>query len=325
MSAESIQIRYSDQYEAFARLWMPPAVSSSSSVLPASVPPSPDSSAQNKEAAAIKEADTSKGPKGAILYLHGIQAHGGWFEASAQRLAEAGYVVLLPDRRGSGRNAQDRGHAVSAQRLLRDVAECCDELHVRTGVERVGLLGVSWGGKLAMAFYNQSPSRVASLTLIAPGLFPKVDLPVREKLRVVYSALFDPQRRFDIPLQQAELFTENPARQAFIRADALTLRQVTASFLIASRRLDGLAQRVSERTVHVPMSLFLAGQDRIIDNARTRQFIEQLRVEQLGAEQSTKAQRCIIEYPQAHHTLEFEPQPEPFFADLVAAVANAAK
>ena len=273
---ESIHVRYSDGYEAFARLWMPPS------------------------------------PCGAIVYLHGIQSHGQWFEASARRLAEAGYVVLLPDRRGSGRNQQDRGHTPSARRLLHDVSECCDELHVRTGFDRFGIVGVSWGGKQALAFHNSAPNRVAHLTLIAPGLFPKVDLTTGEKIRVGLSALVARHARFDIPLQQAELFTENPARQEFIRRDELALRQVTASFLIASRRLDALAQQARSLPAGPPLRLFLAGQDRIVDNARTRDFVRRL----------PWPDRQIIEYPHAHHTLEFEPQPEKFLDDLVVPISN---
>lgn len=272
MNCESIRIKYSDGYQAFSRLWVPTS------------------------------------PRGGVIYLHGIQSHGLWFAASAQRMAEVGYAVLLPDRRGSGRNAQDRGHTPSARRLIRDVGECCDELHVRTGFEKFHLVGVSWGGKLALAFHNSMPRRVGHLTLIAPGLFPKVDLPAWQKVRVGVSALFAKRALFDIPLQQAELFTENPVRQAFIRNDPLALRQVTASFLIASRRLDGLAQRARSIAAGPPVRLFLAGQDRIIENVRTRHFVESL----------AWPDRRIIEYPQAHHTLEFELDNERFMADLIS-------
>ena len=132
MCPELIHVRYSDGYHAFARLWLPAS------------------------------------PRGAVVYLHGIQSHGLWFERSAERLADAGFAVLLPDRRGSGRNSDDRGHTPSARRLVHDVGECCDELHVRTGLDRFHIVGVSWGGKLALAFHNQAADRVAHLTLIAP-------------------------------------------------------------------------------------------------------------------------------------------------------------
>lgn len=277
IAPQEIRLRYSDGYEAFARLWLP------------------------------------SNPRGAVLYLHGIQSHGGWFENSAQRVAEAGFAVLLPDRRGSGRNDQDRGHAPSPQRLLDDVTACCDELQARTGLNDVQLLAVSWGGKLALACCDRAPERISRITLVAPGLFPKVDLPTAQKVRVGLAALVKGRTLFDIPLQEPSLFTENPARQAFIANDPLALRQVTAGFLIASRRLDGMALHVRRRTSGPPLCLFLAGQDRIIDNDATREFVRQL--EWPG--------RRIIEYEHAHHTLEFEPQPESFFSDLVGWLGSA--
>jgi alpha-beta hydrolase superfamily lysophospholipase len=272
---ESLRIRFSDQYEAYARWWQPVR------------------------------------PRGAVLYLHGIQSHGLWFETSARRLAEAGLAVLLPDRRGSGRNDADRGHLPSAKRLLTDLSECLTEIHVRTGFTRAHLVGMSWGGKLALAFFRYLPGRVASLALVAPGLFPKVDLTVFQKIRVVWSAVTRSSTLFPIPLQAPELFTANPDRQAFIRSDSLALHNVTSGFLRASRRLDRIAHCAARAAEQCPLRLFLAEHDRIIDNHKTRDLVRGL----------NWPQRDIIEYQGAHHTLEFEPDPEPFLRDLINWIA----
>ncbi|HOJ75387.1 MAG TPA: alpha/beta fold hydrolase [Phycisphaerae bacterium] len=270
VDVQEIQLTYSDGYEAFARLWQPASV------------------------------------RGAVLYLHGIQSHGAWFLASAQRLADAGFAVLMPDRRGSGRNPQDRGHAPSAERLLADLDECADELRGRTGCERLHIVAVSWGGKLALAFADRRPERVASIALVAPGLFPAVDIPTSQKVRVGLSALVGGRALFDIPLEDPALFTAQPDWQEFIRTDELTLRKVSSQFLITSRRLDALAQRVAARRTGPPLCLFLAGQDRIINNHATREFVRKL----------SWPERRIIEYEHAHHTLEFEPDPGAYFDDL---------
>lgn len=272
-----ITLRFSDGYAAFARLWI------------------------------------AARPRGCVLYLHGIQSHGGWFESSAARLAEDGWVVLLPDRRGSGRNQQDRGHAASPRRLLQDAVECLNELHQRTGLTTAHLVGVSWGGKLALAMRRFAPARLASLTLVAPGLFPLVDLPFMEKVRVGWSILAAPRSLFDIPLNDPELFTANPRRQQFIRDDPLKLAQVTTGFLVASRRLDRYALAVRHDPRGCPLRVYLAGHDRIIDNRRTREFIRRLRW----------PERTILEYPDARHTLEFEDDPQAYFADLADGLRNA--
>ena len=62
------------------------------------------------------------------------------------------------------------------------------------------------------------------------------------------------------------------------------------------------------RRIQLPVLLLLAEHDRIIDNARTRAFVERVFV----------GDREIHEYAGAHHTLEFEPDPEPFLADLLS-------
>ncbi|HUW84494.1 MAG TPA: alpha/beta fold hydrolase [Phycisphaerae bacterium] len=246
-------------------------------------------------------------PLGAVLYLHGIESHGGWFEASASRLAGAGFAVLLPDRRGSGANRQDRGHARSAGRLLADVEEQLAIVQSRASVKRVHLAGVSWGGKLAAAYAARGSGQIASLTLIAPGLFPQVDLPAAQKLRVGLAAVFASQTTFAIPLEDPSLFTGNPERITFIGTDPLRLRSATAGLLLASWKLDRLARRLAWRRVDVPVHLFLAEHDRIIHNEPTRMFVRSL----------SDADRVITEYRRASHTLEFEAAPEPFLADLV--------
>lgn len=267
---EEISLTLSDGYEAYARYWSP------------------------------------KHPAGAVLYLHGIQSHCGWYEASARRLRDAGYAVLQPDRRGSGRNARDRGHAASPEQLLSDVSAARDALRMRSGKDGYHLLGVSWGGKLAVAAYVADGAGVQGLTLVTPGLFPLVGVTPAEKFRIGVAMVTDPCRRFDIPLNDAELFTAHRPKQRFIDADPLTLRQATAAFYLASRRLDRTCARLGSHSP-APVHLLLAGQERIIDNARTEAFIRDLNWP------GTRVTR----YDAARHSLEFEADPEPFLRDVV--------
>jgi alpha-beta hydrolase superfamily lysophospholipase len=240
--------------------------------------------------------------RGGVVVLHGIQSHGGWYEQSCSRLADAGYDVWLPDRRGSGQSDGPRGDAPSFRRLLGDV-----DMMVSSVSEPRFLAGISWGGKLALAFAARHPGRLAGVTLIAPGLCERVGYKPRERLRIAVARLIKPSRRFPLPLNDPELFTSNPERQRFIRADPLALREATARLLIESRRLD-VYLRFRARRLPVPTLLVLAERDRIIDNARTRRLVARLRPSEL----------TIREYAAAHHTLEFEPDGPPFVDDWIA-------
>jgi alpha-beta hydrolase superfamily lysophospholipase len=263
-------------------------------------------------------------PRAEVVCIHGIQSHAGWYEHSCTRLAEAGFGVSFLDRRGSGMNAQGRGDTPSYRRLLDDLAEFLATLRAagKNGDSPLGLGGqspffpaaaglpvflvaISWGGKLAVALQKRHPGLVTGVALLCPGFFPQVKPRFLQRLRILWSWLIWPRRLFPIPLNDAELFTATPRWQQFIREDPQGLRRATARFLVESVRLDGYL-RMAARHVTVPVLLMLAGKDRIIRNDRTRRFVDGF---------ATKHKE-IIEYPAAHHTLEFEPDPEPFIGDL---------
>jgi alpha-beta hydrolase superfamily lysophospholipase len=58
----------------------------------------------------------------------------------------------------------------------------------------------------------------------------------------------------------------------------------------------------------MPMLLMLAGRDRIIANQATRDFFGR----------ASSSNKTLIEYSNATHTLEFEPDPSRYFADLTS-------
>ncbi len=251
-------------------------------------------------------------PAGAVLYFHGIQSHGGWYEASGSQLADKKLAILMPDRRGSGLNAPPRGHFESIAQCEADTRHLLDGLLREVGCDAAHLVGVSWGAKQAVLLAQQVPGWVRSLTLVGPGLFPRVDLTTTEKFRVAMAMVNDRQRMFEIPLNDARLFTANPARIEYVANDPHKLLEVSASFLLTSRRLDKRLRGFAQAAYRGPVHVMLAGQDRIIDNDRTRAWFETL----------PSPDRRLTEYPEAHHTLEFEPDPPRFFDDLTTWIAE---
>ena len=61
--------------------------------------------------------------RGRVVFLHGIQSHGGWYPRSCAALAAAGYEVYFLERRGCGLNTAQRGDIPSFRRCLDDIAE----------------------------------------------------------------------------------------------------------------------------------------------------------------------------------------------------------
>jgi alpha-beta hydrolase superfamily lysophospholipase len=244
--------------------------------------------------------------RGRVVVIHGVQSHSGWYHRLGRTLADAGYEAHFPDRRGSGANRADRGHAPSAWRLIADLAEWLKTLRDREPALPLALAGISWGGKLAVITAATHPELVDALALICPGLQPRVGVTAGERLRIAWAYLTNRYKTFPIPLSNPELFTASPEGRAFIAADRFALHAGTAGLLAASSFID-IRLRRARKHVHQPILLMLAGKDRIVDNGRTRAVVETM----------ASTTKTIIEYPVAHHTLEFEPDPARYARDLI--------
>jgi len=245
-------------------------------------------------------------PRGRVVFVHGIQSHAGWYEHSCRRLSQAGFAVSFLDRRGSGQNSEARGDAPSFRRLLDDIAEFLRSLREQDAALPIFLAGISWGGKPVVALQRRHPGLVDGLALLCPGFCPRVGPRRKERLAILWARLTAPRRLFPVPLSDPQLFTATPRWQQFIREDPLSIRQATARFFVESVRLD-LYLRFAASRVRVPVLLLLAEHDRIIDNTRTRAFVERF----------PATDKEVHEYAGAHHTLEFEADPEPFLIDLL--------
>jgi pimeloyl-ACP methyl ester carboxylesterase len=188
-----------------------------------------------------------------------------------------------------------------------DLVEALHDVGRRTAPRPVHLQAISWGTKLACATLIEHPELARSLTLIGPALVPKVDVSLVDKLKVACAMLTSPRRMFDIPLGDPRLFTDNPLRVRYIAEDPGSLRRCTARFLFQTRRLDAFVRRNAHR-LKTPLLMMLAGRDRIVDNEAVRKL----------AERFTSDPKEVIVYGDAAHTLEFEPDPTPIHARLIA-------
>jgi alpha-beta hydrolase superfamily lysophospholipase len=244
-----------------------------------------------------------------IIGIHGIQSHGGWYDDSCTKLCDAGYRVFYLDRRGSGLNQQARGDTPTFGRLLDDLVEFMRSpaLARRTPQdEKVFVAAVSWGGKLAVALERWHPGLVDGLMLLCPGLFSRVGISPLDQLAILGARLLSPDRLFQIPLDDPELFTASPRWREFIRTDPLALHRATARFFVESFRLDRYLRKAPSH-VKTPTLLLLAGQDQIIRNDKTQRFFHKF----------ATADKNVITYGEAHHTLEFEPDPDRFVAEML--------
>ncbi len=245
--------------------------------------------------------------RGVVLALHGIQSHSGWYEYSSQRLAKAGFDVYFADRRGAGLNGFRRGHADHGERLLQDVRQLVRLARREHPGVPLSLLGLSWGGKIAAALACTSPDCMDRLVLLYPGLAPQIRPTRWQLLQLKFARHHDIRHHpVTVPLEDPRLITADAERHEFINNDPLVSRYVTSGFLNSGRDLDRIVDRHADR-IHHPTLLVLAGEDRIIDNSKTKLLVDSF---------STREVTTVC-YPGAQHTLEFESVRDQFVGDLV--------
>jgi len=101
-----------------------------------------------------------------VLLAGGPGIDSTYLDPVAERLAN-GRTELVFDQRGTG--ASRAAEADGAQMTLAGFIADLDDLRTQVGLERLALIGHSWGTMLAMAYAAAHPERVASLALLDPG------------------------------------------------------------------------------------------------------------------------------------------------------------
>lgn len=109
-----------------------------------------------------------------LLLLHGLACDRHTWDPVWDQLAQR-YTLLAPDMLGHGESAKPRGD-YSPGGYANGMRDLCTVL----GIDRVTVVGHSFGGAVAMQFAYQYPERTERLMLVDPGgLGPEVTLVIR--------------------------------------------------------------------------------------------------------------------------------------------------
>jgi pimeloyl-ACP methyl ester carboxylesterase len=111
------------------------------------------------DGAALRYRDDGTGP--AVVLIHGWTLDLEMWDPQAAALADA-YRVIRLDRRGFGLSSGDP----SLARDVSDLRALCRHLQL----ERVALLGMSQGARVALQLASESPAMVSCLVLDGPGI-----------------------------------------------------------------------------------------------------------------------------------------------------------
>jgi len=234
-------------------------------------------------------------PAVTLVLVHGLQSHAGWFVDAGPRLAARGVAVYAPDRRGSGAyTSGPRGDIVDYHQWLLDLEQVIRQAQAEYPLSAIHLIGHCFGANLALGCALRKQADIRSVVMLTPGLYVLPGYGLLEKLRIGLASIAAPETRFRVPQEDA-LFSRDPQVLAWIGADGLGARNVTARCLLQiDRVLRDLRRGVAD--LDVPLLVLEASRDRLSDNARHRRLLET----QLG-------ERCRWVSFDAEHFLLAEP------------------
>jgi proline-specific peptidase len=114
-----------------------------------------------------------------LVCLHGGPGSTHHYFAPLERLAEDGRAVVLYDQIGCGRSDRGPGIDWSVRLFLDELAELRSQL----GLERIHLLGTSWGGMLALEHALSGYGGLTSLVLSSTGASAEEWVAATKRLR----------------------------------------------------------------------------------------------------------------------------------------------
>jgi alpha-beta hydrolase superfamily lysophospholipase len=234
--------------------------------------------------------------RAALLLLHGVGEHSGFFERAIDALAAAGVAVYAPDHRGHGHSGGLAGDVEGLEKLLDDAALVQLELQRAVPQRPLFVFGHSFGGQLAVLYALRHQQELAGLVLCAAlVLVPSYISSGMVQLSRIIGRLLPrlPVQGFDY-----ERTTRDPRAVELMRRDPLyykgKIRAGTGAVMLAGMRQA--TRRLEE--LRLPLLILHGAKDETVELVCSRTI----------AERAASGDKTLRVYPDAMHHLILEPE-----------------
>jgi proline iminopeptidase len=124
-----------------------------------------------------------------VIYLHGGPGYNcvNFEVTTAQKLADAGFYVIVYDRRGEGRST-DAAAKFTFEQTFSDLNQILEKYKVK----KASYIGHSFGGVVAVQYATQYPEHVSSIVLVgAPVSLQETFRNIQQRCQEIYEAKKD--------------------------------------------------------------------------------------------------------------------------------------
>ncbi len=193
-----------------------------------------------------------------LVLIPGVQGRWEYSRALVSALARVYRVITF--------SLCDERSVRAGQQPIDAFADQVESALDRLGIDRAAIVGVSFGGLVALRFAATRPHRTSALTMVsAPG--PRWHLRPRHDIYARLPWLFGPLFLIESPFRlRQEIKAALPgwrARLAYLREQAgiITSARVSLSRMAARARLIGSYDRVADTTLVTAPTLIVQGDD----------------------------------------------------------------
>jgi alpha-beta hydrolase superfamily lysophospholipase len=251
-------------------------------------------------------------PRAAAVLVHGVAEHGGRYEFTGRRLAQAGIAVHALDHRGHGRSDGPRALVDRLQTLVEDLHGFVARVVSPDAPGPPFLIGHSLGGAVSISYALRYPATISGLVLSGPAVATEAVSPAMIVTGRILSTLAPRLPVFK--LDESLISRDDQVVQAY-RADPLVhtgkLPARTLSQILGSMRT--LPAQVAD--LSVPLLLLHGAEDQLCPPAGSQMIYDRAGV----------ADRSLIVYPGLYHEVFNEPERERVVDDVIGWIHDRAR
>ncbi|HLI05057.1 MAG TPA: alpha/beta fold hydrolase [Ktedonobacteraceae bacterium] len=245
------------------------------------------------------------GSANALLIMHGLGGHSGWYIDMGNALAAQGLSVYAMDHRGFGRSGGFPGHIDDYQTFLQDIQFVLAAIRKRHPAGKIYLLGHSMGGLFAAHFAATHANMLDGLILLNVWIQDTSKLRLLDSIAILLGGFFKSKHYWTTG--NTATMTTNPQALQMLHADIYWRKQVTSSLLFQTLRMR-LAMTSIAQTITLPTLMLQAEADKAIIIKANQKFYEAL----------ASQDKTWKSYPNYGHDSEFEPDHSRLDADILA-------
>ncbi|TFF95568.1 alpha/beta hydrolase [Candidatus Thorarchaeota archaeon] len=239
-----------------------------------------------------------------LVAIHGLGSHGSTLKNIGEYFAERGLGVFAPDMRGFGHYSGLKGHVMDFDEYVEDMHNIVMQVKDRHINKLTFLFGHSLGGQHVIRYVGKYHLETDGMIISCPAVSEKLDIGVGKRIAGSILSVLNVKRYFENEVEYED-GCRDPEVVAEHKNDPLMFDKVTARFGIEGLKAAKQAFKLAP-FIELPTLVQQAGDDKLVDPAKTREFFENLASED-------KTWRI---YEGLYHELHSEPEKAIVLGDM---------